>query len=105
MLKLPKASYSKSFYSAAVLGVILGIGEGIGGNVRIILGIISTILIGMSGFIFVRGFANIHEIDPRKSSYWKAHFPITKRCMVFVLTLIIFSNSTFRIVKYLVQNQ
>ncbi len=99
MKKLPKASYQNSIYSGAILGVFFGFGEGIGGNIRIILGSIATLWFLLSAVFCVGGFENLGEVDPRKASYWKAHTPRLKRALIFMVSFISIYGLIFNIIK------
>ncbi len=93
MSKIPKASYKASIYSGVILGALAALcsfvepNQGMG-TYEIVLGSITTIFFIISCLLFVGGFENFWEIDPRKASYWKAHFPRIKRGLVYMFSAI-----------------
>ncbi len=96
MPKIPKASYKNSIYSGIILGALGALcnfaeidNETGPGPFGITIGLVTTIFFIISCIFFVGGFENFWEIDPRKASYWRAHFPRLKRGLVYLVSAII----------------
>lgn len=95
MPKIPKASYQNSIYSGMILGVLfvlcgfVEIDQEKGpGAFGIAIGLITSAFFIISCIVFVAGFENFWELNPFKTSYWKAHFPKIKRSLVYLISAI-----------------
>ncbi len=87
-MELPKPTIIKSIIAGLTCGIIFGFGEGLGGKIQIILGLIGTVFIAILSFMYVAGSENIdcYNKKMKKSDYVIRLFP---RLISFVLSVII----------------
>ena len=86
--KLPAANLATSAFSGFTLGTIFGIGETIGGQTRIVCGIIGTVWFVLSSILFVSGRTSFDWLSG-KDTYWNVNKKTFIRGFVYFISIVI----------------